>query len=237
MNNILRQLVLEHRVQQAGEVRMETLVSGNQLIRERQSRHQTPFLEPIDGAERPTEQDAFHTSEADQSLSETVGVVHPLHRPSRFGLHRRDLLDRVEQTVLFHRVFDILFDQERVGLTVDVFHRDLKAIESPSFWDLHLTTEARPEILQNNAVRSGKESQHMLHEMPFILSQFLPIPVVLGQIHFLRRPERCLMLLVHLPNSRILNRKHHPSPWVLLQQHIVLLELTVLSRNSRHDIV
>mmetsp|Transcript_19132 Transcript_19132/g.42310 ORF Transcript_19132/g.42310 Transcript_19132/m.42310 type:complete len:216 (+) Transcript_19132:139-786(+) len=96
MNNILGQLVLEHRVQQTGEVRMETLVSGNQLIRERQSRHQTPFLEPIDGAERPTEQDAFHTSEADQSLSETVGVVHPLHRPSRFRLHCRDLLDCVE---------------------------------------------------------------------------------------------------------------------------------------------
>mmetsp|Transcript_97967 Transcript_97967/g.261521 ORF Transcript_97967/g.261521 Transcript_97967/m.261521 type:complete len:301 (-) Transcript_97967:30-932(-) len=237
MNNVFRQLVLEHGVQQAREVRMQALISGNQLIGEGQPRHQAPFLQPVDSAERSAEQDSLHTCEPDQALGKAVSVVHPLHRPGCFGLHCWDLFDRVEQTVLFNGVFDVLFDQERVGLTVDVLHGDLEAVERPGLRDLHLTTETGTKVLEDNPVRSREESQHVLHEVPFILSQFLPIPIVLGQVHLLRGPERCFMLLVHLPHRGVLNWEHHPPTRVLHQQHIVLLEFTVLSRDSRHGIV
>lgn len=44
-------LVLEHRVEEAGKVGVETLVAGDELVGEAQAGHQAPLLEPEDGAE------------------------------------------------------------------------------------------------------------------------------------------------------------------------------------------
>merc|ERR1719159_2061330 len=93
MNHIVRQLVLQHAVEQAGKVCMKTFISRNQLIGESESWHHATFLQPIDGAECTTEQDPFHSSEGNQALGEAIFVVHPLQSPLGFladrghGLH------------------------------------------------------------------------------------------------------------------------------------------------------
>ena len=46
----LRKFVLEHVVQEAGEVRVQALVPGDELVGEAQARHEAPFLQPVDGA-------------------------------------------------------------------------------------------------------------------------------------------------------------------------------------------
>ena len=53
VDHVLRQLVLEHAVDEAGELRVQALVARNQLVGEGETRHETPLLEPVDGAEGP----------------------------------------------------------------------------------------------------------------------------------------------------------------------------------------
>merc|ERR1712014_228140 len=99
---------------------MQALVSRDQLVGKSQARHQAPFLEPVDRAERTTEQDAFYASEGQDALREAILLVHPLHRPLGLLLYCRHSVDGVEHLVLLHWIPDVLLDEQTVGLRMNV---------------------------------------------------------------------------------------------------------------------
>ena len=73
--------ILKHAVQQAGEVSVQALISGDELIGKSQPRHEASLLEPEDGAEAAGEVDAFHTCKRDKSLCKAAGGTYPVQCP------------------------------------------------------------------------------------------------------------------------------------------------------------
>ena len=58
-NAALGHLVHQLGIQEAGEVTMQPLVAGDELVREAQAGHEAALLESEDGAERSGEEDAL----------------------------------------------------------------------------------------------------------------------------------------------------------------------------------
>merc|ERR1711865_1194934 len=104
MHHIFWELVLQHGVEQAGELCMQALVARDELVRESEAGHQAALLEPVDRTERAAEEDTLDASESYDSLRETVIPVHPLDRPLRLLPHCRHGVDRVEDMVPLGRV-------------------------------------------------------------------------------------------------------------------------------------
>mmetsp|Transcript_105513 Transcript_105513/g.235500 ORF Transcript_105513/g.235500 Transcript_105513/m.235500 type:complete len:237 (+) Transcript_105513:450-1160(+) len=232
MHHVLRKLVLKHVVNHACELRMQTLIARDKLIGEGQARHEAPLLQPVDGAEGAAEEDALHCGECDDALGEAVIIVHPLHGPFRLLADRWHGVDGIEDGILLNRIPNILLDQERIGLRMDVLHRHLESIKGASLRHLDFCGKARSQILVDDAIRSGEEGQDVLDEVPLGIGQLIPILRILGKVDLLCRPERSLVLLVHLPDLMVLNGEHHPPPRVLLQERVVLLKLLVFGRNT-----
>lgn len=110
-------------------------------------------------------------------------------------------LDGVEEVGAAGGILDVGVDEERVGLGVDVLHHDLEAVEAASLRDLDLTAEALDQVLVDNAVGGGEESQNVRDEVALVLVQaVVPVVQILGQVNLLGGPERGLGLLVHLPD-------------------------------------
>lgn len=122
----------------AGEIGMKALVAGDEFVGEGESGHERAFFEPKDGAEGPREENSLDGCEGDQSLLEGAVAIHPLHGPLRLLADHIDVLDGREEIVLLGQIFDVGVDQQRVGLRVDVLHRDLEPIEAPRLGNLHL---------------------------------------------------------------------------------------------------
>ena len=107
----------------------------------------------------------------------------------------------VEEVGALSLLFDVSVNQERVGFRVNILHHDLEAVEAPGFWDLDFIAESLEEILVDDTVRGGKERKDVRNEESFIVIETVfPIVGILGEVNFLGSPERCLGLLVHLPN-------------------------------------
>lgn len=119
---------------------------------------------------------------------------------------------------LFFGVLNVGVDQKRVGLRVDVLHHDLEPVEASCFWDLHLRHEFRSEVLEDDAVRSSEEGQHVLDEMFVVIGQFVPVLLVLSEVQFSDVPEAGHLVLVHLPDVVVLDREDHEPVGVLLEQ-------------------
>lgn len=82
LDGLLAWAVVEVREEEAGEVRVETLVPGDQLVRKGETGHETALLEPEDGCEGAAEEDAFYGSESDETLGEGgVFVLDPFYCP------------------------------------------------------------------------------------------------------------------------------------------------------------
>mmetsp|Transcript_101880 Transcript_101880/g.265950 ORF Transcript_101880/g.265950 Transcript_101880/m.265950 type:complete len:406 (+) Transcript_101880:274-1491(+) len=234
VHHILRQLVLQHAVEQACELAVQPLVTGDQLVGEGQARHQAALLQPIDGAERATEEDALDASEGHDALCEAALVVHPLDSPLCLLLDSGHGVDGVEDLVLLHRVLDVLLDEQRVRLRVDVLHGDLEAVEASRLRDLDLARETRGQVLQHDAVRGREKGEDVLHEVLLLLAEGVPILAVLRQVDLLRRPKGGLMFLVHLVDAGVLDREEHPAPGVLHEQGVRLLQFPELGRDAAH---
>jgi len=69
----------------------------------------------------------------------------------------------------------------------------------------------------------------VLHEVLLTLSEAIPILVVLGQVDLLGSPKGSLVFLVHLEDCWVLNGQQDPTPRVLLEKWVGLLQLSVLS--------
>mmetsp|Transcript_3386 Transcript_3386/g.7953 ORF Transcript_3386/g.7953 Transcript_3386/m.7953 type:complete len:458 (-) Transcript_3386:473-1846(-) len=224
VHDFFRQLALEHPVQQAGEVRVQALVARDQLVGEGEPRHQSSLLQPVDGAERPGEQDSLHAGEGHQPHGEAEVIRHPRRSPVGLLLDDGNRRDRVEQPGLLRLVVAaVLVDEERVGFGVDVLHGALEAVERARLRQLHLVREVHVDVLQDNTVTPREEGEDVLHEVLFGVGELLPVGHVLRQVDLLRRPKRCLVLLVHLPHGSVLDGEHDPSLRVFLQQHLILL--------------
>mmetsp|Transcript_5694 Transcript_5694/g.13052 ORF Transcript_5694/g.13052 Transcript_5694/m.13052 type:complete len:257 (-) Transcript_5694:29-799(-) len=233
MDHLLGELVLKLAVDEARELGVQALVARDQLVGEGEARHQAALLEPVDGAERATEQNSLHGREGDDALGE-AGLLwaHPLHCPLCLLSDGRHGVNRVEHHRLLGGISDVLLDQQRVRLRVNVLHGHLETIECTSLRQLHLVGELRRQVLQHDAVGGREEGQDVLDEMPLLRRQGVPVFVVLREVDLLRRPERCLVFLIHLPDVVVHYGKHHPALRVLLQQRLGLLELAVLGGDT-----
>mmetsp|Transcript_60317 Transcript_60317/g.97635 ORF Transcript_60317/g.97635 Transcript_60317/m.97635 type:complete len:218 (+) Transcript_60317:230-883(+) len=165
VHHILWQFVLQHAVNEAGKLSMQALIAGNQLVGEGKARHEAALLEPVDGAERAAEENTLDRCKGYDALGKAVVPVHVLHGPRCLFLNSRHGVDGIEDMVPLDRIFDVLLDQQRVSLRVNVLHGNLEAIEGSSFRDLHLAAECPCQVLQDNAIRSSKESQNVLDEV------------------------------------------------------------------------
>ncbi len=70
LNCLLAGTLVDVRKQKASKVGMETLVTGNELIGEGKTRHETTLLEPEDGGEGATEEDTLYSREGDEAGGE-----------------------------------------------------------------------------------------------------------------------------------------------------------------------
>lgn len=97
VNHLLAGTVVEVRVEKAGEVSVETLITRDELVGEGQARHETTLLEPEDGGESSAEEDTLDSSKGDETLSKGgVLVLDPSDSPVGFLSDARDCCWLVE---------------------------------------------------------------------------------------------------------------------------------------------
>jgi hypothetical protein len=207
---------------EAGKVGVETLITGDELVRERQARHEASLLEPEDGRERAGKEDTLHGSEGDEALCESrVLVGNPAESPVGLLPDARDWkrgwsmlqasrqrgragltgVDCVEEIRPLLRVLDVRVDEERVRLGVNVLHHDLEAIEAACLGNLHFSAEAFDKVLVDDPVRSGEEGEDVRDKVSLVIVHpVVPVVQILGEINLLGSPEGRLCLFVHLPD-------------------------------------
>lgn len=113
----------------------------------------------------------------------------------------RTSVNSVKEVGALLGLLDVGVDEKGVCLGVDVLHHDLETVEATSLRDLDLATETLDEVLVDDAVRRGEESQDMGDEVALVIVEaVVPVVQVLGQIDLLSSPEGSLGLLVHLPD-------------------------------------
>ena len=82
LDNLGFRAVVEVREEQTGEVSVETLVTGDKLVGEGETGHQTTLLQPEDGSERTREEDTLDSGESNEALTEGgLLVVDPANGP------------------------------------------------------------------------------------------------------------------------------------------------------------
>ena len=99
-----------------------------------------------------------------------------------------------------------------------VASKHLKSVEAARLGDLNLRGKALAEVLVDDPVRSRKEGENVLQEIPLVVVELLvPLLHVLAQINLLRGPEAGLGLLVHFPHGGVLEGKQDEPFLVLLK--------------------
>ena len=211
-------LVVEVLVEQAGEVGVHALVSGDQLVGEGQAGHEAALLQPEDRAEGAREEDALHGGEGNKALGEGAGVVDPAESPIGLLGDHGDVGHGLEEELLLLGVGDEGVDQEGVGLGVDVLHHHLEAVEAAGLGHLDLSAELLGEVLVDDAVGGSKEGEHVLDEVPLGVVESLPVLDVGGEVDLLGGPESSDLLLVHLPDVAVPDGQDHEAVGVVLKQ-------------------
>jgi hypothetical protein len=231
----LVELAAEEVVEEAGEVAVQALVAGDELVGEGEARHEAALLEPEDGAEGAREEDALNAGEGDEALGEALAAVDPAHGPVGLAADGGHGVDGAEEAVLLGAVADVGLEQQRVHLRVDVLDGDLEAVEGPRLGDLHVGHEARSEVLEHDAVGGGEEGEHVGDEVALVGGQRLvPVPRVGGEVHLLGRPEGRHRLLVELPDLRETDREHGEAVRGLRQQRLLGVARGHQCRRGRH---
>merc|ERR1719509_668076 len=192
--------------EKTSKVSVKSFISGDQLIGEGESGHQTSLLQPENGSKTSTEEDPLHRRKGNKPLSiGGIACIYPPQSPLCLLLDGWNGLDGVEHLLLLLPVLDVGVNEEGVHLAVDVLDGNLESIEAAGLGDLNLTHEMFYQVFIDNSVRCGEESENMFDEVPFIVSEFVPISEVPGQVNFFSSPETGLGFLVHLPYVGILD--------------------------------
>lgn len=137
--------------------------------------------------------------------------IHPFHRPLSFFFNNIDILNCIEKICFLILVFNVGIYQQRVSLWMNVFHSNLKTIETPRFWDLDLRAKLFCEVFHHNSITSSKERQHILDEMLLARIELLPVFEVLVEIYLVSSPKWSEMFFIHLIDWMVLNRKKNES--------------------------
>ena len=190
------------REQKAGEVGVETLVAGDELVGEGETGHETALLEPEDGGESTAEEDTLDGSKGDETLSKGGALVgDPTKSPVGLLADARDGIDGVEEVSPLRGLLDVSVDKEGVGLGVNVLHHDLETVEAASLGDLDLAAETLDKVLVDDTIGGGEEGENVGDEVPLVIGKsVVPVVEILGEINLLGSPEGSLGLLVHLPD-------------------------------------
>ncbi len=205
---LLRELVEDFTVEEAGEIGMKTLIACNELIGESEAGHDPTLLEPEDGAEGSAEEDTLDSCKGEETRGEIgLGGVNPLERPLGLLLHCGDGFDCMKDVRLLFRVIDIRVDEEAVRFAVDCFQQILAGVEEPRFGPLDFAGETGGEILHDNAVAAREESENVLNEVALIVIQLLPVLHIAAKVNLLWSPEDSHVLLVFRPEVMMLKRE------------------------------
>lgn len=79
----------------AGEVSVQSFVARDELVAERQARHQSALLEPEDGAEATAEEDALDRGEGDEARGEAlIAAGRRVPKSMRWGAAGRSIGDQ-----------------------------------------------------------------------------------------------------------------------------------------------
>mmetsp|Transcript_35383 Transcript_35383/g.88767 ORF Transcript_35383/g.88767 Transcript_35383/m.88767 type:complete len:281 (-) Transcript_35383:694-1536(-) len=156
-HDLLVQLVVQQGVQVARKVGVETLISADELVGERQPRHQPAFLQPEYRAETARKVDPLDACKCHHTVSKAARRVDPTDGPLRLFCNAWNRLNGIEVEGLLCRVLNVRVQQKTVHLTVHVFDGDLEAVKGTRLRDHDLGHESHSQVLQHNAVRRGKE--------------------------------------------------------------------------------
>lgn len=220
LNSLHFELVLHQRIQMTGKICVKALITWNKLIRESKPRHKRPLLEPENGAERPREENPFHSSKGNQPLLESFISIHPFHSPLCFLLNHIDICNSIEKIIFLVIIFNISVYQKRVCFRVNVLHCDLETIETSGFRNLNLWAKLLSQVFKHDAITGGEECENILDEMFLFFIEFLPISEVLVEIDFISCPERGKMSLVHLINWMVFDWEQNEPLFVWLQNRL-----------------
>ena len=195
-------LVLEEREEKAGEVSVHALVTGDELVGECKTGHQTALLEPEDRGKRAAEEDTLNSGEGNKTVGKGgVLVGDPSQGPVGLLADAGNVVDGVEEVPALLGLADICVDKQRVGLRVDVLHHDLETVEASCLRDLYFAREALDEVLVDNTIRGCEKGENVGDEEALVVVETLvPVVEILGEIDLLCGPERGFGLLVHLPD-------------------------------------
>lgn len=178
LDSLLAWAVLEVGEEKAGKVGVQTLVTGDELVGEGKTGHETALLEPEDGGKGAREEDTLNGGKGHQALSEgRVFVLNPPDGPVGLLLDTWDGLDGVEEVGFLGLLLDVCIDEEGVCLGVDVLNHDLETVEATCFWDLNFATETLEQVLVDNSVGGGEESEDMGDEVALVIIENV-VPVV-----------------------------------------------------------
>ena len=157
---------------------MHSLVTTNELIGERETRHKTTLLQPEDGGKRSGKEYSFDCCKSNQPLGKHSTLIrNPLKSPVSLALDTGNGFHGVEEVLALHGVLDVSIDEERVSLGMDILHYNLEAIEAVSLSSLDLIREPFDQILVDNPVQSGDESEYMGDKVPLVVIQMV-VPVM-----------------------------------------------------------
>jgi hypothetical protein len=84
-----------------------------------------------------------------------------VHSPVGLVFDTGDSLNGIKNVLVFSQLLDICVDEERVHFRMDVLHHDLEAIEASSLCGLDLVRESFNEVLIDNSIGCGEESEDM----------------------------------------------------------------------------
>jgi len=230
LHDLFGELILHHGVQQAGEIGVETLVAGDELVGESKTGHEATLLEPVDGAERSGEEDTLDAGEGNKTLGEGRVVVDPVEGPFGLLLDGGDLMHGAEEMLLLLGVLDVGIDEEGVSLGVDVLHHHLEAVKGTSLGDLHLVGEHETQVFVDDTIARREEGEDHLDEVLLFFVEVLPVGEVRGEIDFFSGPEGSLLLFVLFPDAGVLNGEDDEAVLILHENLFVLLEFLLLGR-------
>ena len=96
---------------------MHTLITADQLVGEGETGHESAFLQPEDGSERPREEDTLDGGERNKTFAKGGAIIINVAKsPISLPLNAGDGVDGTEEVVTTSGVLDVHVDEKGVCL-------------------------------------------------------------------------------------------------------------------------
>ena len=83
--------------------------------------------------------------------------IHPFHSPFGFLFDDINIGDGIEKIIFLIFIFDVGIKEKGISLRMNIFHGDLKSIETASLRDLNLGAKLFCKILKDDSIWGGKK--------------------------------------------------------------------------------